>query len=348
MLTLQELNRSLLARQGLLERTATPALEMVERLVGMQAQVPNNPYIALWSRIADFDPMELSGHVARREALRAGLMRATVHLVSARDLLAIETLTRPIVAKTFGYFAKGMHGVPVEPVVAAAHELLRERPRTRKQLADALATQFPQADPESLGAAATVHLPLVQIEPRGEWGASMQTTWALTEQHVGPLAPVPVDELMLRYLRAFGPATVGDARTWSRLTGLRPVFERLRPQLRTFRDERGRELFDVPDGLFADPDTPAPPRFLPEYDNLLLSHEDRSRVVRPLGIPWPTGRWIGSLLIDGFGAGTWKLHEGVLTITGPAPDPAVEAEAVALLQLIAPGAEPRVEFRPSC
>jgi hypothetical protein len=346
-LSQRQLNRALLLRQGLLERHPVPVLEMVERLVGLQAQVPNHPYMALWARIAGFDPMELSGLVARREVVRGGLMRATVHLVSARDCLAIEPLTRPVIMKTFGPpFGKGLHGVLIEAVVAAARELLEERPHTRKELSRRLAERFPEAAPASLGYCAASHLPVVQIEPRGEWNRSLQATWALTERHLGrPLEADPsVDVLVLRYLGAFGPATVGDARIWSRLTGLREVFERLRPRLRSFHDERGRELFDVEDGGFADPDTPAPPRLLPQFDNLLLSHEDRARVGIQR-IPDLRPRWIGHVLVDGFHAGTWHYEKDVLTLRGVIADTEVEAEAVALLELIAPGAEPRVAFQ---
>ena len=344
-LSQRQLNRTLLARQGLLERSAVPALEMVEQLVGMQAQVPSNPYVALWSRIDGFDPQELSGLVERREAVRAGVLRATVHLMSARDCLAIEPLTREIVRKTFASpYGAGLRGAPVEHVVEAGRELLVAAPRTRRQLSEALAERFPGAEPASLGYAVVTHLPLVQIEPRGQWGRTLQPTWALTELHVGPLRPATVDELVLRYLRAFGPATVGDARTWSRLTGLREVFERLRPGLRTYRDERGRELFDVEDGVVADPGLPAPPRFLPEFDNVFLSHEDRSRVAMAHGIPWLTGRWVGMVVLDGMLGATWRYADGVLTVTGARRDPAVEAEAVALIGLIDPGAEPRVAF----
>ena len=344
-LTRLQLNRALLARQGLLGRARTPAIEMVERLVGLQAQVPHHPYMSRWARTAGFDPMELSGHVARREAVRAGLMRATVHLVTARDCLAIEPLTRPVIAKVFRTnHARDLAGAAPEDVAAAARELLRERPHARKELGERLAPRFPGAAPGALGSAAVMQLPVVQVEPRGEWGGTLQATWALAEQHLGaPPDPAPsLDALVLRYLRAFGPATVGDARTWSRLTGLREVFERLRPRLVTYRDERGRELFDVPDGELADPATPAPPRLLPQFDNVLLSHEDRSRMgierIQDL-----RARWIGHVLVDGFYAGQWRYEKGVFAIA-TAPDPELEAEAASLLALIDPGAEPRVAF----
>lgn len=344
-LSQRALNRALLARQGLLERARRPAAGLVEQLVGVQAQVPHHPYVSLWARTEGFDPAELSGLVARREAVRAGLMRATVHLVTAGDLRRIEPLTRPILARVFRTaFGKGLAGVAVQDVVAAARDLLAERPHTRKELGERLAPRFPAAAPDSLGHAAVHHLPVVQIEPRGEWGRSLQATWALAERHLGaPLDPEPsVDELMLRYLRAFGPATVGDARVWSRLTALRPVFERLRPQLRTFRDDRGRELFDVPDGLLAHPETPAPPRLLPQFDNVLLSHEDRSRIGLEK-IMDLRARWTGHVLVDGFHVGVWRYEQDVLTI-GAARSDALEAEGVALLGLIDRGAEPRVRF----
>jgi hypothetical protein len=352
------LNRALMARQGLLERSATPVAEMVERLVGMQAQVPSNPYVALWSRLHDFDPGELSGLIAGRAAVRAGAMRATIHLLTARDCLAIQPITGDVLERTFrSGFGKVTEGVDVDAIAAAGRELLAVEPRTRADLARLLAPRWPDVEPETLGLTVTFKTPLVQVPPRGLWGETSQARWALTEQWLGaPLdGGATVDALVLRYLAAFGPATVADVRTWSRLTGLRAVVERLRPQLRTFRDERGRELFDVEDAPLPDPDTPVPVRFLPEYDNVLLSHEDRSRVLAGLGprLPVPTGRWIGTLLVDGFFRAYWQLTEedGAATLTidrfTPAADDApgtatdVEAGGERLLALLAPSAAER-------
>ena len=290
---------------------------MVERLVGMQAQVPSNPYVALWARLRDFDPEELSGLIAERGAVRAQLMRSTIHLVTARDALALHPLTAPVLARTFAgqaQFLRAMTaaGVGLEEVVAAGRELLAEAPRTRAELAAALGPRWPEVAPATLAQAVTFNSALVQVPPRGLWRESGAARWALTEEWLGAeLDPEPsIDAVVLRYLAAFGPATASDIRTWSGFTGLRPVLERLRPRLRSFRDEQGRELLDVPDAPLPDPETPAPPRFLPEYDNLGLSHADRARLFNGLGpgLPFPTGTWIGSLFADGFFRAWWQDH----------------------------------------
>jgi hypothetical protein len=305
------LNRALLARQGLLERSRIPALDVVEGLVGMQA------------------------------------------------------VTLPVLARTFSSpHASGMKGADVEMVVAAGLELLAQQPRTRAQLAVELAKRWPQAEPLALAYAVTLNAALVQTPPRGLWRQTGQATWAPAEHWLGAgLDPEPdLEALVLRYLAAFGPASVADVRTWCGVTGLREVVTRLRPQLRSFRDENGKELFDVSDGVFADPDTPAPVRFLPEYDNLLLSHADRSRVLCGLGpgLPYPSGKWIGQLLVDGFFRSYWEItdHDGVATLTidrfSPAPAEApgaideIGAEGTRLLAFVAPEAtEQRVRFEPS-
>jgi hypothetical protein len=364
-LTPRALNRSLLQRQGLLVRSAVPAAEIVERLVGMQAQEPENPYVALWSRLEDFDPTELSDLIAERKAVRAPLLRSTIHLVTARDCLGMQPLTLPVVGRMFkSSWSKRLAGADLEQVVAAGRELLAERPHTRAELDASLAERWPDAERMALAYAITSHLPVVQVPPRGLWGGSGQARWSPAEAFIGEALQTDssVDELVLRYLAAFGPATVADVRTWSGLTGLRAVVARLRPQLRTFRDEQGRELFDVPDAPFPDPDTPAPPRFLPEYDNIALSHADRSRLFNGLGpgLPFPTGTWIGSLLVDGFYRANWKLTEedGVATLTtdrfaAQPSDPSgaleqVEAEGTDLLRLVAPAAaDRRVRFDPA-
>ena len=353
-----------MARQGLLERTAGTALEMMERLVGMQAQEPGDPYIALWSRLEGFRPEELARLIEERAAVRAQLMRSTIHLVSARDCLAIQPLTAGLLARAFNSPWKGrLRGADLEAVVAAGDDLLAERPRTRAELAAGLGDRWPEADPPALGQAVTFNSTLVQIPPRGVWGKRGQATWARTRDWLPdePAHEPDIDALVLRYLAAFGPAAPADVRAWSGITGLREAITRLRPGLRSFRDEGGRELLDVPDGLLPDPDTPAPPRFMPEYDNVGLAHAERSRVLggHGPGGPLPRGRAIGFLLYDGFYRANWKIEDddGVATLTVDrftrrAADPAggtseIEAEAFALLALVLPdAADHRVRFVP--
>jgi hypothetical protein len=358
------LNRALLARQGLLERSGKAVSETIERLVGMQAQEPQDPYVGLWSRLDGFRTDDLSELIAGRRAVRAPLMRGTIHLVTERDCLSIHPITQPIRARAFkSPWGNGLAGADVKEVVAAGLELLGDRPRTRAELSALLGPRWPQADPLALAYAVTFHAPLVQVPPRGLWGARAQATWAPADDWLGEeLRPdASPDPLVLRYLGAFGPATVADMRTWSGLTGLREVFERLRPDLRTFRDERGKELFDLPDAPLPHPDTPAPPRFLPEYDNVTLSHADRSRILNGQGpgLPLPRGVALGTLLVDGFYRANWRVEEanGIATLIidrfAPLPTDPPEAmeqileEAGRLLTFVAPGATKHdVEFVP--
>ena len=287
---------------------------MLERLVGMQAQTPRSPYTAMWSRVADFDPMRLSRAIARRRAVRIALMRSTIHLVTASDALLLRPLTAPVVMKelTAPVWARQLTGVDFEALAAVARPILEAAPCTPKQLGIALSPSFPGTPPAALAHAARSMLPLVQIPPRGLWDGAGATTVTTAEHWLGrPLAgDASWDAVILRYLAAYGPATAADAVTWAKVPGMAEVFDRLRPQLVVLHDERGRELFDLPRAPRPDAATPAPPRFLPDYDNALLSHVDRTHLFADehrKAIWTSNGVLPGTVLIDGSVGGAWWL-----------------------------------------
>jgi hypothetical protein len=312
------LNRATLDRQLLLRRSPMPAQAAVEHLVGLQAQNVKPPYYALAARLDGFTPEELSGLMADRAVVRIVTLRSTIHTHTADDCLTLRPLVQPARERELKIFRKGLVGVDLDRLAALARELVETEPRTMKQLREALLAQWPDADPQALSIAARCTLPLVQVTPRGLWGRSGQVALTTAEHWLGrPAEPVPApDATVLRYLAAFGPASVKDTQTWAGLTRLREAFERLRPQLVTFRDVNGVELFDLPDAPRPDPDAPAPPRFLPEFDNLLLSHADRTRVIPPehWGRNWQGNMAYCTLLVDGFLAGVWKLADDALVI----------------------------------
>jgi hypothetical protein len=349
----RQLNRATLERQLLLERAAWSVREAVDHLVGLQAQEPLDPYRALWSRLAGFRPDDLVEPFVGRELVRCVAMRGTIHLLTAADCLGLRHLVQPILDEELTRHSQHRHeleGLDLGPVLDFARPFLAE-PRSLKQLKDALAAAFPDLDAPALAYACRNHLVLVQVPPRGVWGRTLQVTYAEAQAWLGrPLATsASIDDLVLRYLAAFGPAATADIATWSRLKRMREVVDRLRPRLRTYRDERGRELFDLPDEVLPAPDVPAPVRFLPEYDNLLLSHDDRSRVLdraelRQLyAVHEGKRHYPGSVLVDGRARATWLIdHDpeaGTATLRvdhlGPLAPPvvaAVEAEGTALVR----------------
>src|SRR5262245_23920896 len=312
-LSLRALNRATLERQMLMRRWQTPMLDAIERLVGLQAQTPHSWYHGLWTRLEGFQPERLAELLIKRQVVRIALMRSTIHLVTARDCLELRPRMQSVIERsTKGSFGRHWIGLDTEAVVAAGRKLVEQQPRTFSELGKLLAERWPDRNPAALAQAIRAWAPLVQTPPRGVWGMSGTAAHTTAESWLGrPLATNPsIEKVILRYLAAFGPATVKDIQTWSGLTRLSEVTDRLRSRLITFRDKHGRELFDLPDAPRPDPDATAPARFLYDYDNLLLSHDDRSRFITDeyhkqgftMDGPMPC-----ILLVDGFTNGTWKV-----------------------------------------
>ena len=338
-LTRRDLNRALLARQLLLERADLTALETIEHLVGMQSQAPAPPYLGLWTRLNRFAPEDLSALMRDRGAVRIALMRSTIHLVSARDCLLIRPVLAESLARVLkGPFGKQLVGLDLDALVEAGRAHLEAQPLTLGVLGKLLAEQWPDRDPFALGNAVRNLTALVQPPPRGVWGASGQAVHTTAESWLGqPLsADTSPDALVLRYLAAFGPASVKDVQMWSGMTRLAASLARLRPRLLVFRDENGVELFDLPDAPRPDRETPGPVRFLPEFDNILLSHADRSRILtdeqRRL-VFTRNGLIKSSILVDGFVRGLWTVEQtkdaAVLAIEPFAPLTRAERDALA-------------------
>ncbi len=323
------LNRALLARQHLLERRHGSVLDEVAHLVGLQAQAPWSPYTALWSRLAGFRPDELGGLLLGREAVRVAAMRATVHLVTVDDALLLPSLTASIGERGVrgaGPFSATLRALDPGELARAGRELLEAEPMTPAQLGRRLRERWPDAAPDALAHGARYLLPLVQTPPRAVWGRSGATVWTTTRAWLGR-EPASLDdpearhaalqEVVRRYLGAFGPASVADAQRWIGLTRLAPVVQSLRQELVAHRAEAGpsgrpgRELFDLPDAPRPDPETPAPVRFLPDFDNVLLSHADRTRIVgdpERRALARANGQAPGTVLVDGFVAAAWSLR----------------------------------------
>jgi Winged helix DNA-binding domain len=369
-LTHRELNRALLARQLLLEPdTERDAVAAVEHLVGMQAQAPFPPYYGLWSRLDGFRPDDLATLISTRNVVRIALMRGTIHLVSARDCLPLRAVMQPVLDRAFrSNQYKRLTGVDLAELAARGRELVDGEPMTFSELGKALAERWPGNPPADLAQGVRALVPLVQVPPRAVWGQSGVPRHTSAEAWLsggaagvggaaGAGGAVDHAALVRRYLAAFGPATVRDIQAWSGLTGLRAVVETLRSVLVTFRDEGGAELFDLPDAPRPPGDTPVPVRLVGEFDNLVLSHADRTRIFAGVDMARMysiNGIVPGSVLVDGFVAGLWRIATTRKTATltlelweGVPDRRAVTSEAERLLAFAAPGATHDIRFAPS-
>jgi hypothetical protein len=357
----RSLNRATLARQSLLERSNETPIALVERMLGLQAQTPHTWYTALWSRLENFDAAAFGRLLESKDVVRIATMRGTIHLLSAGDARTLRPLMQPAIERAASSaYRKRWNGLDLAEVAAAARAILERQPVTFAELGAQLVTRWPEHDPAALAQVARNFLALVQVPPRGVWGASGAPKHTTIDLWLsGPTAQLPpIDDVVLRYIAGFGPASVADVQAWSGLTRLGEVLERLRPQFQSFRSESGRELFDLPDAPRPHGDTPAPVRFLPDFDNLLLGFADRTRTGdQKLFATAATknGALPGWILVDGFALATWNLVRGkdaaTLNIGSlerlSAPDrSAITAEGRRLLEFLAPESDPdRVEFR---
>lgn len=353
------LGRATLARQMLLAREKVAPLAAVERLAALQSQLARPPYVALWARVAGFRAEDLTRLAAQRKAVRATMMRGTLHLLSARDYLAWRPLLQPMLTATMLAALKDRAaGLDLEGLTRTARACLDVRACTFDDLRPQLKKAFPKVDERALGYAVRTHLPLVQVPEDTRWGWPAAAAFAVADSWLGARFATAEDlaPLVRRYLAAFGPATVADAQSWLGLRALKDAFEALRPELAVLRDERGRELFDLPKAPRPPATTKAPARFLPDFDNLLLGHAERARVIdeahrpkvitRNLRIP-PT------FLVDGLVRGTWSVKRtrtvALLSVEPfePLPKAAqaeLKEEGQALLAFLEPDA-PRAEVR---
>ncbi len=372
-LSLDDLNRALLARQHLLApRPApasgapagprTPTLAEVDHLVGLQSQVPTTPYPGLWSRLDGFRTDDLADRFLDRSVTRIAVMRGTVHLVTADDALELPGVLRPLLesgVRVGSVHAKALVGTDLDDVAAAAQDLLAEGPLTSTDLGRLLGERWPDVHPQHLAYTARCYLPLVQVTPRGVWGASgsgTTTTWTTADAWTGrPSRSLRDPEerfealvrLVRRYLAAFGPATVMDAQRWSGLTGLRDVVGHLRPELSTFTGPEGKEYLDLPGAPRPGASAPAPLALVAEFDNLVLGHADRTRVVddvRRRAITTVNGQVPGTVLVDGYVAATWKVRR-----SGPrqatTPDAAAYLDVTPLGHVFTPTQRAALEER---
>ena len=337
------LNRTTLRRQLLLQRSALPAVAAVEHLVAVQGQEPDAPYVGLWSRLDGFAVPDLAVLLQERRVVRGSVLRATQHLVTAEDYVWLRPLLAPVLRRAWRSLA-GAKEIDVDAIAADAAAELAGRTMTRPQVRERLRERWPGVETLTLNWAVQALVPILHPPPAGLWGHRGVVPMALAEDWLGRelAAPDPA-ALITRYLTAYGPATVRDVQAFSGLTRLREVADRL--PLRTWRTPDGATLLDVPDAPVADGDEPAPVRFLPEFDNVVLGYADRRRMMadehRPIvcdgGATWPT------VLVDGRVAAMWRFAGACLEVTplvrlGAADRAEVVVEGERLLAFARPGA----------
>jgi hypothetical protein len=314
LLTQGELNRALLARQLLLERARLPIPRALERIGGIQNQYAPNAYIRLWSCLEGFRREDLTRALARRTAVQGTLMRDTIHVVSRRDYPLFAAGIRVSGQEWWRRVNKVPADADMRAFARRARRFLRGSARSRTEIEEFLrANEFPRASIWGF----SHWLDLIRVPPSGTWEQRRAHSFALAEEWVGELDATEedgIEHLVRRYLGGFGPASKNDIGSWSKvpIAKLAPVLERM--TLRRFRDEQGRELLDLPRAPLPDPETPAPVRFLPTWDAVLLVHARRTGILpeeyRPRVFSTKTPHSVGTFVVDGAVAGTWRYQPG--------------------------------------
>ena len=316
-LTQRALHRALLARQHLLERSSDGLADVLERVGGLQTQYAPAGYIGLWSRMRDFERPMLTRALEERSVIQATLMRATIHMVSAADYWPMTIGQRRVRREWFANVARRViESLDMEAAAEATREILADGPLRMSELAERLAERGHGGRTANW---VGMWVDLVRVPPSGTWERRRADRYGLAEDWVGP-PPVDLDEdagielLIRRYLGAFGPAALKEVAGWMGLNvgQMRHVADAMR--LRGYRDEGGTALVDLPDESLPDPDTPAPPRFLPVWDATLLVHARRTQILpeayRPLVFNTRTPHSVNTFLVDGQVAGTWRFEKG--------------------------------------
>lgn len=318
-LTLRQLNRTLLARQLLMRRHDMRALAATERLIALQSQIPNPPYIGLWTRLRDFERGQLTELLESRELVRAPWIRSTLHLVSAADHQRFQSVIQPALLRGLrSFFGARAADLDIERLTSIAKPFLESNQPAIGALRLYLQEHEPQLNKEAMAYAVRSHLPLVQIPPSGTWGAGTRATYTTAEKWLGTADPSDLTHLFRRYLAAYGPASVMDFQTWTGMTNLKSQLAPALADLVAYQCPGGRDIYDLPEASIATPDSIAPLRFIPEYDNLLIAHRDRSRILPDAHrkkVFLSAGRVIGTVLIDGFVGATWHVKKDKHALT---------------------------------
>jgi hypothetical protein len=343
-LSLRQLNRATLARQLLLERHALKPVAATEHLVALQAQVPRPPFIGLWSRIQRASREAIVKDLLSKKLVRGTSLRGTLHMMSARDFMRLREPLQLALDRAIRVVGDKVDSFDAASIVAIGRTFFK-KPRTFDAFRDHLEEKYPGGAVRAMAYTTRMQLPLLQVPTESAWGFPAQADFITAEAWIGSAGggSATIDDLVLRYLAAYGPATASDAQAWCGIPGLKTAFERLRPKLVSFKGERGGEVFDLPDSPRPDPDVAAPVRFLPDWDNAIVGRADarmlapqhRSKVFQP-GL-----RILATVLVDGVVAGTWKIErkktsaELIVSTFGSLPSrvkPEIEAEGRALLE----------------